>query len=367
MPSILADASRLAATARLRERPELLDPVYEELHRAVSAEILPSAVLAIGDSGGAFRTEALGGQRRPITPDTNFFLASLTKPIFATAFMQLVEAGLVALYEPVAKHVPEFAGGGRERVTAWHLLTHTSGVTDVEPSLITRHRPSAALMTRMVIEAPLRFQPGTRWEYCSASFYLLGLIIERVTGTPYPRYLEERVMGPLGMAATFDPRGSERPIVPVEGIGFDNRITRFFVLRYLARTALPGGGLFGNAADVYRFGAAVLSPITRDGRALPLAPETVELMARDQTRGVPGSFDGQDRPVSFGLGWGKPTLMRETGGSPTVISHGGASGGRLWLDPESDLVIVLLANRWAADRQPEMAVIEGTYRAMAAA
>lgn len=359
--------SPASATAHLRERPDLLDPVYKRLALRVTQGVLPTAVLVVGDSQGTIRSEAFGGGRTPITTDTDFFLASLTKPIFATAFMQLVEAGLVGLDEPVNSHLPEFAGDGRERVTPWHLLTHTAGVADVAPDVIRRRRPSAAEMTRMVIEAPLRFEPGTRWEYCSASFYLLGAIIERVTGLPYARYLDERLIEPLGMVSTFDARRSKRPIIAVEGIGVDNRLTRFVVARYLARAALPGGGLFGNAEDVVRFAAATLSPRFIDGRRVPLEAATIELMGADHVRGVRGIIDGVERPVHFGLGWGKPTLMRDIPGSPAVVSHGGASGGRLWIDPEADLAIVLLTNLWAADRAPETAAIEGIYRAIGAA
>src|ERR671936_864174 len=100
------------------------------------------------------------------------------------------------------------------------------------------------------------------------------------------------------------------------------------VLRYLARTALPGGGMFGNLADLAALGAALVAPRPAGGRAgFPLRAETVALMAQDQTQGIQGEIDGEDRPVHAGLGWAKPTLMRDLPGSQSVISHGGGSGG----------------------------------------
>ena len=106
--------------------------------------------------------------------DGLFFLASVTKPIFATALMQLVEDGTLSLERPIADWLPEFTGGGKDDVTIAHLLTHTSGVVDISPDVLRRTRPSAARMTQLTIAAPLQFPPGTRWEYCSASFYLLA-------------------------------------------------------------------------------------------------------------------------------------------------------------------------------------------------
>lgn len=353
--------------ARLRREPARLDEVFATLRGRVASGALPAAALAIGDARGEIRTDAFGEGGRPMDPATNFFLASITKPIFATAFMQLVEDGLVDLHEPISRYMPGFGAGEKAAISAWHVLTHTSGVADVAADQIIRRRLSAAQMTRLVVEAPLRFRPGTRWEYCSASFYLLAAIVERVSGLAYARFLDERLLRPLGMASTFDARRAGRPIAAVQGAGVDNRLVRFLVLRYLAGAALPGGGLFGNMADLVRFGAATLAPVRRGQRDLPLQATTIAEIGRDQTGGLPGAFDGEERPVHFGLGWGKPTLMRDVPGSPSVISHGGVSGGRLWLDPEMGLVLVFLTNRWSADRGPEIEAIRGIYSVIASA
>jgi len=141
---------------------------------------------------------------------------------------------------------------------------------------------------------------------------------------------------------------------------------RFLVLRYLTGAALPGGGLFGNLADLAALGAALVAPRPAGGRAaFPLRAETIAEMALDQTHGLPGEIDGEPREVHVGLGWAKPTLMRDVPGSTSVISHGGVSGGRLWIDPEIGLVIVFLTNRWQADRGPEIDTIKGVYEALA--
>ena len=365
--TVVSDSPRAADSVTadlLRREPARLDGVFERLARRVRDGALPTAALAIGDDEGLIRMAAFSSERRPVDVDSIFFLASVTKPIVSTAFMQLVEDGLVGLHQPIVDFEPALSGGGREKVTPWHVMTHTSGLADFDPSVLGRKRPSGAQITRTMIESPLHFEPGTRWEYCSASFYLLTLIIERVTGMGYVQFLDSRLQAPLGMHTTFDPRRAGRRIVAVHGVGVDSWLTRFIVLRYMARAALPGGGLFGTLDDLTRFGAALVRPRVVDGRTVPLKPETISLMGEDQTHGLPGVDDGEERWVHHGLGWGKPTLMRDVPGSANVISHGGASGTRLWIDPDARLVFVFFTNRWSADRGVEAEALLGTYEAL---
>ncbi len=352
---------------RVREDPTRLDDAFARLGERVREGALPAAALAIGDGEGMIRSETFSSKSKPIDPNSNFFLASVTKPIISTLFMQLVEEGRVGLHQPIADFEPRLRDklDGHETITPWHVMTHTSGLDDFDPRDIGRKRPSGADMTTHVIESPLRFEPGTRWEYVSASFYLLTLIIERLTGEGYREFLDERLQGPLGMHATFDPRRAGRPIVAVHGIGVDSFLTRYLVLRYMARAALPGGGLFGTLDDMARFGAALLRPRIVSGKHLPLRAQTIAEMAEDQTKGeVVGKHDDDEVPVHHGLGWGKPTLMRDVPGSKNVFSHGGASGTRLWVDPDAGLVFVFFTNRWASERSVETEALRGTYEAL---
>ncbi|CAN5815531.1 hypothetical protein BH24CHL6_BH24CHL6_03320 [soil metagenome] len=357
--------------------PGLLEPVFAGLEQHVQAGHLSGAALAVGDADGAIRSQAFALHTRTrVESEALFFLASLTKPIFATALMQLVEDEVLDLHAPLARYLPEFVATGgeadqdKELVTPWHLLTHTSGVPDTPPDIIGRERPSAARMTEMAMRAPLRFVPGTRWEYCSASYYLLGELIPRLVGMSYQQFLQERLFEPLAMSTTFDPRRKGLPIVPVQGVGADSRLRRWLLLRYVVSIAQPGGGLFGTLEDLLRFGAALLRP--RDGRkagrqgaaSLPLRPETIALLGEDQTQGVPGLIEGEERPVRFGLGWNKPTLMHSLPGSAQVIGHGGATGTSLWIDPPAQLVFVYFTNQWAPDRSPELEALRGVYEVL---
>ena len=186
-PSTPADAS--PPSAALRRDPSKLDGVYARLRERVGSKTLPAAALAVGDADGEIRSEAFAAKGL-IRTDSLFFLASVTKPIFATAFMQLVESGAISLDAPIVRYIPEFANApGKADVTSVHLLTHSSGVPDYPVDRIRRDRPSAAAMTQNAIDSPLKFMPGTHYEYCSASFYLLARIIEQASGQRYTDYL----------------------------------------------------------------------------------------------------------------------------------------------------------------------------------
>lgn len=355
-----------SGTVGARLDPRLLGPVFARLEQRVADGRVPGAALAIGDAEGALRSQTfVSGPRRRLDRDSLFFLASLTKPIVATGIMQVVEEGRLDLHAPLARYLAEFDVPEKRRVTTWHLLTHTSGVPDIPTEFIRRRRPSAAEMTRLALTGSLRFEPGTRWEYCSASYYLMGELIRRLTGIDYVEYLQQRLFQPLGMVATFDPRRRGRPIVPIKGVGADNPLTRFLLLRYVVSIAPPGGGLFGTLDDLLTFGAALLRPRRSERGHVPLEPETVALMGEDHTRGLPGVFHGEERPVHFGLGWNKPTLMGDVPGSAGVIAHGGATGTSLWIDPDAGLVFVYFTNQWEPDRSPQMEALAGVYEVLA--
>jgi CubicO group peptidase (beta-lactamase class C family) len=350
--------------------PAALDGVFERLANDAAQSNIPLVALAVGDDRGLIRKQVVGADadrgrgRARIDEESLFFLASVTKPIFATAFMQLVEEGAVELDTPVARWLPGFDVDAKRSVTVRHLLSHTSGVPDALPELIRQERPSAAKLTRLALEAPLRFEPGTHWEYTSSTYYLLGQIAQRVAGQAAWPFLRKRLLQPLGMRDTaFDPRRLGRTIVPVHGVGADNFIKRFFLLRFVVALAHPGGGLWATLDDLVRFGAGLLAPRQEGGRWLPISPETFALMGEDHARGVPAFSEG-GRPIHHGLGWGKPTMNAELPGSQRTVDHGGATGTRIWIDPEARLVFVYFTNQWAADRTPEFTALAGIYRAL---
>ncbi|MBK9712056.1 MAG: beta-lactamase family protein [Kouleothrix sp.] len=313
----------------------------------------PSAVIAVASSSATILKRALSRPgMAPAREDSIFLLASITKPIVATAIMRLVEDGLLLLSAPVATYIPEFAQAGKQLVTTWHILTHTSGLDDSawQAELAGARRATAPELVQLACRSGLRFEPGARFEYCSFSFYILAELISRLGGAPYPELLRRQIFRPLGMRDTsFAPEGDQRArAMPVYGLAPD--FDRW--LAYYTSVATPGGGLWSTAADLIAFGQALL----RGGRAGDyhlLSPAAIETMARLQTGGLTQVSDGQTTPAMYGLGWGK--LGPEALASPRAYLHGGATGTLLCIDPEWDLVFVFLTNQWdiqgtAADR-----------------
>ena len=140
----------------------------------------------------------------PIANDSIFLVASVTKPVTATAVLQLVEGGQLTLDTPVCSIIPEFTGDGREAVTIRHLLTHTSGLPDGIPEnqeFRRRHAPLTEFTSRM-LSLGLLFEPGSSISYQSAGINLLGEIVHRISGLPLPVYLQQHIFRPLGMQDT---------------------------------------------------------------------------------------------------------------------------------------------------------------------
>jgi CubicO group peptidase (beta-lactamase class C family) len=352
------------------QRPETdrFEPAVAVVRTAVAGGLVPAAVLGIRHGSAPARVEVVGRERGDrVTRDSIFFLASVTKPVLATAVMQLVEEGRIDLDRPIVEDLPEFAGADRKQVTPRHLLSHTAGIDDAATGTLTRSRPSARALFLLACRMPLRFEPGTRFEYSSVSFFLLGELVARRAGMPYPAFISERILTPLGMGDTaFDPRTMGRGrLMAVHGAALDSWWKRRLALGYLASIAHPGGGLWGTADDVLRFGDAMLDAWHGRPGAI-LRRETIREMTRIQTASAPpmeapGAEDPVGAVANYALGWWKPGDAGTVPASADAFEHGGASGTRLLVDPRYDLVAVYLSNEW---KQPPDLVCWPAMRAI---
>lgn len=201
----------------------------------------------------------------PNTPDTKFRLGSITKQFTATAVLQLVESGQVALADPVKKYVPE-APDTWNAITVHHLLNHTSGIpsyTDM-PAFATpafRRTPLKPLEIGMLSkDKPLLFQPGEGYRYNNTGYVLLGHIVESVSGMKYDAYLEKNVLGPLEMKDSgYD---WTRPVLRkrADGYGFNRDRKRYTNADFLDMS-LPhaAGSLYSTVGDLYKWHQAILA------------------------------------------------------------------------------------------------------------
>jgi CubicO group peptidase (beta-lactamase class C family) len=337
--------------------PDALDAAYAVAARRVERGELPFAILGVANAAGTVRLEAVSGQAMEprVGVDEVCLLASITKPIVGTAALRLVEEGRLGLKVPLAEWLPELrTSDARRLVTPWHVLTHTTGI-DVEglEELIRSGVDRERLLARALASVPTS-TPGSRFLYLTLTFELLALAMERATGELLPAILERTVLGPLGMRETgFDPLQLAEPqrIAPVILSGWDGHrhlgdedpaISAAMGAQYTG-LRLAGGGLWSTAADLLRFGRAMLRGGELDGSRI-LSPAFVEVATREVT--VDGLGREEDRldDAHYALGWGKPSLSNP--GSPRAFGHGGQSGTRLWIDPDRDLVIVYLSSSW---------------------
>jgi len=267
-------------------------------------------------------------------PAAVFLLASISKPMTASAVMLLSDRGKLSLADPVRKFIPEFRGGEKDRIAIRHLLTHTSGLPDMLPEnedLRKRHAPLKDFVAA-TCATPLLFTPGTQVKYQSMGILLAAEIVQRVSDRPLPEFLRDEIYRPLGMRDTSMGLGG-RAIGATMQCQVDQHNDWDWNSAYWRNLASPWGGAHSTAADIARF----LEYFVRPAPAV-LKPATAASMIVDQTGGL---------TPPWGLGW---TLARGFGrqSSPRVYGHGGSTGTLCWLDPEKDLSFVLLTTKPAA-------------------
>ena len=211
-PVLLSTAISVSARqdAPGRDRPVGLSAIGERLRPLIDDHEIAGATTLVATRDGVVYLESIGkadiAHDKPMQPDTIFWIASMTKPITATAVLMLQDEGKLSVDDPVEKHLPEFkdlktADGKPARLTIRHLLTHTSGMGEVAPAQASEIKNLAGLIPLHVAK-PLAFEPGTKWVYCQSGINTAARIVEVVSGKPFEEFLEQRLFGPLGMKDT---------------------------------------------------------------------------------------------------------------------------------------------------------------------
>jgi CubicO group peptidase (beta-lactamase class C family) len=266
-------------------------------------------------------------ERTPVTPATQFRLASVTKQFTAAAILLLAEDGRLGLDEPVRKWLPSLPEAARD-VTIRHLLTHTSGLIDYEeviPEGLTKQLHDIDVLRLLETQDRTYFPPGTGYRYSNSGYALLALIVERVSGQTFATFLRERVFQPLGMHATV---AHEEGISTLANRAFGySEIDGRWVRTDQSQTSavLGDGGIYSTIEDLAKWDAAL-----RENRLLE--PESLKAAYTPAT-----ATDVPD--VAYGFGW------RITG--ETVWHSGETIGFRnvLVRYPKRGLTVVVLTNR----------------------
>ena len=348
------------------------------LDEIVEAEIakkqLPGAVVLVGRQGKvvwrrAYGNRAIEPQPEPMTVDTIFDLASLTKIVAtATSMMILVERGLVRLGDPVSHYIPEFGEMGKKNITIEQLLTHRSGLIADNDIKDYEQGPEAAIKNIWKL-APLS-EAGSKFIYSDVNYITLGELVKRVSGKPLEEFAAENIFRPLGMRDTgFKPDPSLRSrIAPtekrrvktkLESAGEESKASPESQEKqdneerwmrgevhdpraYLLGGAAGHAGLFSTADDLAIYCQMILNNGEIQGARI-LSPLGVERMTEARPTGG-NAIDG----VARGIGWDIFTSFSANRGDLFPVGsfgHTGFTGTGLWIDPSSETFVVFLSNR----------------------
>lgn len=319
--------------------------VDEAVRDAVAASEIPGAVLVVGQGDQILHRKVLGWRAtvpRPelMTADTIFDVASLTKVMATTpAVLRLWEMGKLDLNAPLGRYLKEFDGPAFQDVTVIRVLTHSAGLNDL-PSrdAMAKGFPEAA---RLQARAGLAVTPGTTFLYSDTGFILLGELVRRVSGQPLDTFMRKQFYAPLGMRDTaFAPPASWRKrIAPTEVVNSQGPLRG--VVHDGNGRLLDGvaghAGLFSTASDLGRFCRMLLAGGQLGGRRY-LKEATVRAMFAPHVIGE----------TTRGLGWDMSSPYSRTLGAYFPIGsvgHTGFTGPAIWMDPATDVYMILLTNR----------------------
>ncbi len=341
---------------------DLLARIPERMKAFVDQGKVAGVVTLIQRNGTLARLDAVGWQDREakvaMKADSIFQIASMTKPVTGAAVMILVDEGLIALTDPVEKHLPEFRGlrlrDGRKPgrlPTVRDLMTHTSGMGGGAPAglreINDKRGHTLAEAVLVYSQQPLEDEPGARWRYSNMGIATLGRIVEVVSGMPYARFLERRIFEPLGMKDTFFVPPKEKHARIAAMYSYDNgkltRAAEFPLHREGIRYTAPEGGLYSTASDMAAFYQMML-----DGGRTVLSRAAVRVMTEVHTGELAAGFAPG---FGYGLTWG---VIRNNDGlfrlnSLGSFGHGGAWRTYGWIDPEKKLVGVIMLQRISRD------------------
>ena len=325
--------------------PAKLAAMDVAINQAIAAKKCPGGVLWVEHRGvtyhKAYGHRALVPAAEPMTEDTIFDAASLTKVVAATpAMMLLIERGQVKLDEPVKTYIPEFSGEDKDAITVRQLMTHISGLRGDVETKTDWHGQQTAI--KKACAEKLQAPPGTAFRYSDINFFLLGEIVQRVSHQPLEEFVAREVYRPLKMVDTcyLPPRSKLGRIAPTEVVnGKPYRgVVHDPTARHMGGVA-GHAGLFTTAADLARYSRMLLNKGTLDGVRI-FKPETVDLMTSVQS---PPNLTARR-----GLGWDIDTGYSGPRGKLFPVGsygHTGWTGGSIWIDPFSQSFVIFLSNR----------------------
>jgi D-alanyl-D-alanine carboxypeptidase len=338
-PSIFAQATPAAAMAD-QALAARIDASISRYYKPTE----PGATVIVTKDGKTVFRKAYGladvARQVPLTPETSLRLGSITKQFTGTAIMMLADEGKLSVSDDIGKYLPDYPTRGK-KITIEHLLTHSSGIVSYtgkpEYRAAMTKDMSVAEMIGSFKNDPLDFEPGSQWRYNNSGYFLLGAIIEKVSGMPYARFVEQRIFVPLGMANTAY-EGYERGSAP-RAAGYSGAPGRYEPSPPLSMSQpYAAGALVSNVDDLARWDAAVSS-----GKLLKASSW--------QKAFTPYILDGA-KPTQYGYGWAIDKIQ----GAPTIGHGGGINGFRTFAFrvPSEKVYVAVLSNSDSGLVAPEV-------------
>jgi CubicO group peptidase (beta-lactamase class C family) len=333
----------------------------------IAKKEMAGAVTVVVDKDNVLHFECSGfadlTAKRPMTPDTLFWIASMTKPITGTAILMLQDEGKLHVTDPVSKYLPEFArlktpSGKPANLTITQILTHTSGLAEASGPDAQSAKTLADLVPLWLAE-PTRYEPGERWQYTQSGINAAARIVETVSGMTFDAFLQQRLFDPLGMKDTTfyltpelrsrlatayakdNVTGLLKPVPPRPEFGSRDRPPQ------------GHGGLYSTASDYSRFCQMLLNGGTLRNHRF-LSATSMQFLKTSQTGDLPAGFFQNEtygnRGTNYNWGIGTCILRTPHDGvasmlSPGTFGHGGAWGTQAWIDPAKGVAYLLMMQR----------------------
>ncbi len=321
------------------------DEVDDYIKAEMEKRQIPGLALAVVKNGEVIKAKGYGLANLeldvPVTPDSVFELASVTKSFTATAIMILVEEGKVALDDKISKYFINAPYTWRG-ITVRHLLTHTAGFAS-DCKEIRQQGWLANYTTAEMFEAgskcPADFAPGDRWQYSDMGYFLLGMIIEKVSGTRWREFVRERIFQPLGMTATtvID----QWAIIKNHVAGYALRDGKLAHIRRISQIELPSHyGILSTVKDLAKWDAALYT-------------EKLLQKARLDQMWTPVKLNN-GFGHNYGFGWSLSDIRGHR-----VIGHGGITGTYIFRLPDDKLTVIVLANLSMASGSSPLTIARG--------
>ena len=365
-PALACSAALFLTRSIFAEEPTL-PGIGAAMREMIAKNEIAGAVTMVVTKDQVLHLESTGlaevAAQKPMTPDTLFWIASMTKPVTGTAILMLQDEGKLNVADPVAKYLPEFANlktpsGKPADLTITQILTHTSGLGEAGGPAA-KEAKTLADLAPLWLAAPMQYEPGAKWSYTQSGINAAARIVEVVSGMSFDAFLAQRLFGPLGMKdTTFYPTDAQRArLVTAYAKNKETGALEAVPPRpeFGSRDRPPqgNGGLFSTAPDYARFCQMLLGGGALEGRRY-LSADAMKFLATPQTGELPTGFFQNDAFGQHGknYGWGLGTCILRTPHegvaamlSPGSFGHGGAWGTQAWCDPVRGVAWVLMVQR----------------------